>query len=52
MKIKRMHRLLILSRHARDYHTLVEAARLPDLAITATTDPAVASDAAAAPSSN
>jgi phosphoglycerate dehydrogenase-like enzyme len=41
-----MHRLLILSRYARDYHTLVEAARLPDLAITATTDPAVAPDAA------
>ena len=41
-----MHRLLILSRYARDYHALVEAARLPDLAITAATDPAVAPDAA------
>jgi phosphoglycerate dehydrogenase-like enzyme len=35
-----MHRLLILSRHARDYHRLVDAARLPDLEVTATTDPA------------
>lgn len=29
-----MHRLLILSRHADDYHHLVEAARLPDLSFT------------------
>jgi phosphoglycerate dehydrogenase-like enzyme len=35
-----MHRLLILSRHARDYHRLVDAARLPDLEVTSTTDPA------------
>jgi phosphoglycerate dehydrogenase-like enzyme len=35
-----MHRLLILSRLARDYADLVEAARLPDLAITAMTDAA------------
>ena len=35
-----MHRLLILSRHARDYHRLVDAARLPDLEITSATDPA------------
>jgi phosphoglycerate dehydrogenase-like enzyme len=33
-----MHRLLILSRLARDYADLVEAARLPDLAITAMTE--------------
>ena len=35
-----MHRLLILSRLARDYADLVEAARLPDLSITAMTDAA------------
>src|SRR6185436_12852767 len=35
-----MHRLLILSRHARDYHRLVDAARLPDLEVTSATDPA------------
>jgi phosphoglycerate dehydrogenase-like enzyme len=35
-----MHRLLILSRHARDYHRLVDAARLPDLEVTSTPDPA------------
>jgi phosphoglycerate dehydrogenase-like enzyme len=35
-----MHRLLILSRHARDYHRLVDVARLPDLEVTSTTDPA------------
>jgi phosphoglycerate dehydrogenase-like enzyme len=35
-----MHRLLILSRHARDYHRLVDAARLPDLEVTSTADPA------------
>ena len=40
VKICRMHRLLILSRHARDYHRLVDAARLPDLAVTSTSDPA------------
>jgi phosphoglycerate dehydrogenase-like enzyme len=35
-----MHRLLILSRHARDYHRLVDAARLPDLEVTSAADPA------------
>jgi phosphoglycerate dehydrogenase-like enzyme len=35
-----MHRLLILSRHARDYHRLVDAARLPELEVTSTADPA------------
>jgi phosphoglycerate dehydrogenase-like enzyme len=39
-----MHSLLILSRRARDYHRLVAAARLPDLSITSTSEPA---DAAA-----
>jgi phosphoglycerate dehydrogenase-like enzyme len=34
-----MHRLLILSRFARDYHDLLDAARLPDLAITSATEP-------------
>jgi phosphoglycerate dehydrogenase-like enzyme len=34
-----MHRLLILSRHARDYHRLVDAARLPDLEVTSTSNP-------------
>lgn len=43
-----MHTLLVLSRRASDYHALVEAAHLPDLAITSTTDPA---DAAANASS-
>jgi phosphoglycerate dehydrogenase-like enzyme len=41
-------KLLILSRHAGDYHALVEAARLPDLSIVSTTDaaalPATAAD--------
>jgi phosphoglycerate dehydrogenase-like enzyme len=37
-----VHRLLILSRHARDYHRLIAAADLPDLGITSTTDPAEA----------
>jgi phosphoglycerate dehydrogenase-like enzyme len=35
-----MHRLLILSRHASDYHRLVDAAHLPDLEVTSTSDPA------------
>src|SRR5882762_1359059 len=35
-----MHTVLILSRHARDYHRLVDAAHLPDLGITSTADPA------------
>jgi phosphoglycerate dehydrogenase-like enzyme len=39
-----MHRLLVLSRRASDYHGFVEAARLPDLVITSTPD---AADAAA-----
>ena len=34
-----MHKLLILSRHAPDYRRLVEAADLPDVQITASTDP-------------
>lgn len=34
-----MHTLLILSRHARDYRELIELARLPDLAIVATSEP-------------
>jgi len=42
-----MHRLLILSRHARDYHRLVDAARLPDLEVTSATDPADATPRAA-----
>jgi phosphoglycerate dehydrogenase-like enzyme len=37
-----MHRLLILSRHAREYHALLDAAQLPDLAIVSTSDPAAA----------
>ena len=37
-----MHTLLILSRFARDYHHLIESARLPDLSVTSTTDPAEA----------
>ena len=35
-----MRSLLILSRHAREYHRLIAAADLPDLAIISTTDPA------------
>jgi len=35
-----VHRLLILSRRARDYERLIASAALPDLAITATADPA------------
>src|SRR3989449_6995799 len=42
-----MHTLLILSRHARDYHRLVDAAHLPDLGITSTADPADAASRAA-----
>lgn len=42
-----MHRLLILSRRAREYHDLVAAANLPDLAVTSTTDPADAAARAA-----
>ena len=42
-----MHTLLILSRHARDYHALIESAHLPDLAITWTIDPAAAATHAA-----
>jgi phosphoglycerate dehydrogenase-like enzyme len=40
-----MHRLLILSRFARDYHALFDAAHLPDLAIVSATDPAAVADA-------
>jgi len=43
-----MHTLLILSRHARDYHRLVNAAQLPDLDVTSTADPADAAARAAA----
>jgi phosphoglycerate dehydrogenase-like enzyme len=35
-----MHRLLILARRAADYRRLVGAARLPDLEVTSTSDPA------------
>ncbi len=35
-----MHKLLILSRHAREYHGLIGAAALPDLDVTSTSDPA------------
>jgi phosphoglycerate dehydrogenase-like enzyme len=42
-----MHTLLILSRHARDYRRLVDAARLPDLGITSVADPADAASRAA-----
>jgi len=42
-----MHTVLILSRHARDYHRLVDAAHLPDLGITSTADPADAASHAA-----
>ena len=35
-----MHRLLILSRFAQDYHALIESAHLPDLTIVSTSDPA------------
>ena len=42
-----MHRLLVLSRRAREYHDLVAAANLPDLDITSTTDPADAAARAA-----
>ena len=42
-----MHTVLILSRHARDYHRLVDAAHLPDLGITSTADPADAASRAA-----
>jgi phosphoglycerate dehydrogenase-like enzyme len=42
-----MHTLLILSRRARDYHALIDAAALPDLSIASTTDPAEAAVRAA-----
>ena len=35
-----MHKLLILSKHAEEYHRLIASADLPDLEIVATTDPA------------
>jgi phosphoglycerate dehydrogenase-like enzyme len=35
-----VHKLLILSRHAADYRRLIEAAGLPEIEITASTDPA------------
>jgi phosphoglycerate dehydrogenase-like enzyme len=37
-----MHRLLILSRCARDYQALIESAHLPDLTLVSTSDPAEA----------
>jgi phosphoglycerate dehydrogenase-like enzyme len=40
--VDHMHTLLILSRHARDYRALVEAAELPELAVIAFSDPAEA----------
>ena len=40
-----MHKLLILSRHAPDYLRLVEAASLPDIEITASTDPSATAPA-------
>ena len=42
-----MHSLLILSRHARDYHRLIAAADLPGLSLTSTTNPADAAAGAA-----
>ncbi|HEV8209720.1 MAG TPA: hypothetical protein VGP77_06345, partial [Vicinamibacterales bacterium] len=42
-----MHTLLILSRLAQDYHSLVESAHLPDLEIVSTHDPAEAAARAA-----
>jgi phosphoglycerate dehydrogenase-like enzyme len=42
-----MHRLLILSRHAPDYHRLVDAAGLRDLEVTSATNPAEAAPRAA-----
>ena len=42
-----MHTLLILSRHARDYRDLIDAAHLPELTITSTDDPAEAAATAA-----
>ncbi len=41
------HSLLILTRRTDEYRRLIEAARLPDLAITATDDPVVARERAA-----
>ena len=40
------HKLLILSRHVSEYRTLIDAADLPDLAITSTDDPAAAAASA------
>lgn len=42
-----MHRLLILSRRARDYHHIIDAARLPHLELTSTSDPSDAAPRAA-----
>ena len=47
MAVGRMHRLLILSQFARDYRALVDAAQLPELAVTSTGDPAEAAANAA-----
>ena len=43
-----MHTLLILSRFARDYRALIDAAHLPELSIVSATDPADAAAGAAA----
>ena len=43
-----MHTLLVLSRHARDYRALVEAARLPELTIVSSSEPADAAAGASA----
>jgi phosphoglycerate dehydrogenase-like enzyme len=42
-----MHRLLILSRHAREYHRLVDGANLRDVEVTSASDPAEAAARAA-----
>ena len=46
-KLSPVHRLLILSRRAREYHDLVSEANLPDLGIISTSDPADAAARAA-----
>src|SRR5580765_3274910 len=45
--VANMHSLLILSRFARDYRDLIDAAQLPELTITSTDDPAEAAATAA-----
>ena len=41
-----MHKLLIISRHAADYRRLIDAARLPDLEMTAASDAGKSGDIA------